>query len=166
MLNAINNEMLDCVAVLGVASCYQMNNSVLVYNRTIFPWHICSIATTHFLSEVLKLQNKFCCMVTVTSHERHGASSNRILECFFNSIFSKTTKKTSNLHITGSLWGTPVADGFLSQKPVARIATSSYFRTIMTIPDRVSAVFNILFTLKRFQIINWPIITYEYKLKE
>ena len=166
MFNAINNEMLDCVAVLGVASCYQMNNSVLVYNRTIFPWHVCSVATTHFLSEVLKLQSKFCCTITVTSHERHGASSHRILKWLFNSLFSQTTKKTSNLHITGSLWGTPVTDGFLSQKPVARSATSSYFRTIMMIPDRVSAVYNILFTLKIFQITNWPMITYGYKLKE
>ena len=42
--------------------------------------------------------------ITVTSHERHGVSNHRQMECLFNSLFRLITKKTI---ITVSLWWGP-----------------------------------------------------------
>ena len=54
--------------------------------------------------------------ITVMLHECHGIQNHHQLDCLFNNIIRLTTKNTSKLRITGSLWGEPqMASGCLSK---------------------------------------------------
>ena len=43
-------------------------------------------------------------------HQSHGISNHLEVNCFFNILFWLTTKKTTNLCITGPLWGESISD--------------------------------------------------------
>ena len=47
----------------------------------------------------------FVWRITVTSHEFQGVANLRQLHCVFESMFKLLSKKTSQLCITGHLWG-------------------------------------------------------------
>ena len=66
--------------------------------------------------EVMKIRRSG---IVVTSHERSGVSKHRQLDCLFSSLIRLTTQKSSNLRITGPLWGNPpVTRGFPSQRSI------------------------------------------------
>ena len=48
--------------------------------------------------------------ITVISHKHHRVWKHWSLNCFFNSFCKLTSKETSNLQITGSLWGKSSSD--------------------------------------------------------
>ena len=52
--------------------------------------------------------------VTVTFHECHGISNHWQLNYLFNSSFQLTSKKTSQLHITGPMSGKTTGDQWIS----------------------------------------------------
>ena len=58
--------------------------------------------------------------IAVTSYERDEFLNHRQLECLFNSLFYLIEKRTSNLHINGSLWyqSTPHRLVSLHKRPV------------------------------------------------
>ena len=58
--------------------------------------------------------------IAVTSYERDAFLNHRQLECLFNSLFYLIEKRTSNLHINGSLWyeSTPNRRVSLHKRPV------------------------------------------------
>ena len=47
------------------------------------------------------------------SHERHGVSNHKLLDYFFNRLFSETTPKIPKLHNTGPLWGKSIGTGWI-----------------------------------------------------
>ena len=62
-----------------------------------------------------------CCFILMTlqwrHNERDGVSNHQRLDCLFNRLFRRRSKKTSKLHTTGLCEGNPpVTGGFASQK--------------------------------------------------
>ena len=57
------------------------------------------------------------CIITAMSHEHHGVSNHWPLDCFFNSLFRVTSKKTSKPLLLVLCEGNPpVTGGFPSQR--------------------------------------------------
>ena len=62
-------------------------------------------------------------------NERKGVSNYRCLDCLFNRLFRRRSKKTSKLHVTGLCEGNPpVTGGFLSQKASNAENASTWWR--------------------------------------
>ena len=61
-----------------------------------------------------KVRTVCMAFITVPSHERHGVSNYRQLDCLSNGLFRLRSKETSKLRITGPLWRE--SGGFPSQR--------------------------------------------------
>ena len=89
--------------------CYQHQGALLIFSYTrqqdeiIRPYHRLDIESTprrlELSAHVPQLHS-----ITVTSGERNGDSNHLHIDCLFNWFFTLTTKKTSNLRLTGPLW--------------------------------------------------------------
>ena len=59
----------------------------------------------------------WCALLQLRHHERDGASNHRRLDCLLNSLFSRRSKKTSKLRVTGLCAGnSPVNGEFSAQR--------------------------------------------------
>ena len=54
--------------------------------------------------------------ITMTSHERLAVSNHWKFDCLFSSLFKLTSKYTSKLRVTSTLWGNPPVTGGLLKK--------------------------------------------------
>ena len=57
----------------------------------------------------------------MTSHERHGVSNLRLVECMFTRFFLTANKKTSKLLVTDPFWGESPVTGGLSPEKVSNV---------------------------------------------
>ena len=94
--------------------------------------HLENSTVTYVLNKNCNKMFTFC--ITVTSHERHGASNHRPLDCLFNNFKSpKNTSKPALLVFEGNA---PRASGFPHNGPVTQKA-SPYHDVIFGCPDRL-----------------------------
>ena len=80
--------------------------------------YLCEIFTSEclLLMHFDMFHSTNCFYITNTRHERHeGVSNNQHIDYLFNSLFKQTTMETSQVRITGTLWGESIGDGWKRQ---------------------------------------------------
>ena len=83
--------------------------------------------------------------ITAVSHDNYSVRTHRQLDCLFKNLFRPTTKKTSKVHITGSLLGKSVDSPH--EEPVKQKAFPSQ--------GVVMNILNAIKSLGRWRLVRW-----------
>ena len=106
-LDQINSQFCTCHDRSAVMTCAKLQSDWIIIFQvrpTNIFFKIWIMSSYPVMTRVISIIHQRL-HITVMSHECHGFSNYRQLDCLFNRLFKVTTKETSKLHITGYLCG-------------------------------------------------------------